>query len=68
MGTGMQTKERNKAWNWLLVLPYAAMLWVPFYNTSEPTLWGYPFFYWYQLLWVLICSGVIALVHWMTKP
>ena len=57
-----------KWYNLLLLIPFAALLWVPFYNTSEPTLWGFPFFYWYQLLWVLICSGVIALVHWMTKP
>jgi hypothetical protein len=67
-GTRMQKKGRNKAWNALLLLPYLAMLWVPFYNAAEPTLWGFPFFYWYQFLWVLICSAVIGVVHAMTKP
>jgi hypothetical protein len=37
---------------WLLLLPYIGLLWVPFYNFSEPVLFGFPFFYWYQLAWV----------------
>jgi len=37
---------------WLLLLPFAGLLWVPFYNAAEPTLFGFPFFYWYQLAWV----------------
>ncbi|MGA2551052.1 MAG: DUF3311 domain-containing protein [Burkholderiaceae bacterium] len=61
-------KERSRAWNWLLILPYLATLWVPFYNSVEPTWFGFPFFYWYQLLWVLICSAVIGVVYVMTKP
>ena len=30
----------------LLIIPFVALLWVPFYNSIEPTLWGIPFFYW----------------------
>lgn len=37
---------------WLLLLPIAGLLWVPFYNTAEPALLGFPFFYWYQLAWI----------------
>jgi len=36
----------------LLLLPFAAMLWVSFYNRAEPSLIGIPFFYWFQLLWI----------------
>ena len=42
-------------WHWsriLLLIPFVAVLWVPFYNRAEPSLAGFPFFYWYQLLWV----------------
>jgi hypothetical protein len=67
-GTTMQIKERGKVWKWLLILPYLAMLWIPSYNASDPTWMGFPFFYWYQLLWVLICSAIIAVVYAMTKP
>lgn len=47
----------------LLILPFIAMLWVSSYNTAEPMVAGIPFFYWYQLLWVLIGAALIALVY-----
>jgi hypothetical protein len=28
------------------------MLWIPSYNRTDPAPLGFPFFYWYQLLWV----------------
>jgi hypothetical protein len=40
---------------------------VPFYNKIEPVLWGFPFFYWYQLLWVLISAVLTAIVYVKTK-
>ena len=36
----------------LLLLPFVGLLWVPFYNFQEPALFGFPFFYWYQLAWI----------------
>lgn len=47
----------------LLIIPFVAMLWVPFYNRTEPTLWSFPFFYWYQLVWILISAVVIGLIY-----
>jgi uncharacterized protein DUF3311 len=41
---------------WLLLLPYIGLLWVPFYNFRDPTLFGIPFFYWYQLAWVPVAA------------
>jgi len=46
----------------LLLLPFVGLLWVPFYNFAEPSLFGFPFFYWYQLAWVPITSLLIWLV------
>jgi len=40
------------------------LLWVPFYNFVEPALWGIPFFYWYQFLWVILTSALIIWVHY----
>ena len=40
----------------LLALPIAALLWVPSYARKDPELWGFPFFYWYQMLWVIVCG------------
>ncbi|MFV2118669.1 DUF3311 domain-containing protein [Streptomyces sp. Act-28] len=44
-----------------LVAPFVAMLWVSSYARVEPTLIGIPFFYWYQMLWVLL-STVLTMV------
>lgn len=60
----MQQPTGGKKWlRWLLVLPFIAVLWVPFYNSVEPSFVGIPFFYWYQLLWVLISSVLIFIVY-----
>lgn len=45
----------------LLLLPFIGLLWVPFYNETLPELFGLPFFYWYQLLWV----PITALLTWI---
>jgi hypothetical protein len=50
-------------WNLLLLLPFIALLWVPFYNSVEPMIWGIPFFYWYQFVWVFMTAGLIILVR-----
>ena len=47
----------------LLLLPFLASLSVPLYDRLEPSLGGIPFFYWYQLLWVALASGIVALVY-----
>jgi len=41
---------------WLLILPFIGLMIVPLYNVQEPYLFGFPFFYWYQLAWVPVTS------------
>jgi len=41
----------------LLAIPIVALLWVDSYAKVEPTLAGFPFFIWYQLLWVFLCAA-----------
>ena len=53
-------------WHWLrilFVLPFVAMLWVSSYNSIQPALFGFPFFYWYQLVWVIISAAVAGIVY-----
>lgn len=47
----------------LLLVPFVGVLWVPWYNRIEPTAFGVPFFYWYQLLWIVLCGVVCSLVY-----
>lgn len=39
-----------------LIAPFVALLWVGSYTKIDPTFIGVPFFYWYQMLWVLIST------------
>lgn len=59
----IKSRSGSRLWNVLLLVPFVALLWVPFYNSIEPALWGIPFFYWYQFLWVFLTSALIILVH-----
>jgi len=61
-------EKRGVARYWprfLLVIPFLLVAWVPFYNRLEPTLGGVPFFYWYQLVAILIGAGVALTVYWL---
>ncbi len=67
----MQDRHRvsrpSRAWAYLLLLiPFIAMLWVPFYASAAPQLAGIPFFYWYQFLWVVISGVLTAIVYFVT--
>lgn len=53
-------------WYLLLLVQYALALCVPFYNSVEPQLGGFPFFYWFQLLMVLVCAILTAVVYFAT--
>jgi membrane protein implicated in regulation of membrane protease activity len=47
----------------LLAIPVIALLWVSSYARETPRLWGFPFFFWYQFLWVFICAGCTYAAH-----
>ncbi|SOD83864.1 DUF3311 domain-containing protein [Streptomyces sp. Ag109_G2-15] len=46
-----------------LVVPFVAMLWVGSYAKTDPAFIGIPFFYWYQMLWVLISTALTMLAY-----
>jgi threonine/homoserine/homoserine lactone efflux protein len=45
----------------LLIIAIVGTLWVPIYARSAPKWGDFPFFYWYQLIWV---PGV-AILSWL---
>ena len=67
MAQDADAHKASNAWLWLLLLPWIAMIWVPSYNKVEPQLFDFPFFYWYQLAWVLISAVITAVVYFKTK-
>ena len=51
----------------LLLVGIVAPLLVGTYDRVEPRLFGFPFFYWYQLLWVFLAAAVCALSFWLLR-
>ena len=58
-----KTKTNRKWWMLPLVLPYLALCFPQIYARETPALFGFPFFYWYQFLWVILTSTILALVY-----
>jgi hypothetical protein len=53
-------------WYLLLLAEFIPALWVPFYNSVEPSLIGIPFFYWFQLAVVIASAVATAVVYLAT--
>lgn len=51
----------------LLLAPFVIYLAVPSYAKIKPRLAGFPFFYWWQLLWVILTAVFIGLAYALTR-
>jgi hypothetical protein len=60
-------RSDHSHWNWLLLIPLFATLYPPLYNRIKPTLFDIPFFYWYQLMAILLSVIVTLLVFRKTR-
>jgi hypothetical protein len=66
VATAKPTRRRSR-WVLLLILPYLGLCFPRVYARSTPTLWGFPFFYWYQFAWVVAASALLGLVYLKLK-
>jgi membrane protein implicated in regulation of membrane protease activity len=63
-------RTRVGTWIVIAVVLAAALigtLWVPFYNRLTPALGDFPFFYWYQLMWVPIVAILSAIAYLLSR-
>ena len=60
-------RSDRSPWNWLLLVPIVVPLIVPLYNDTDPTWFGWPRFYWLQLVFVALGVATTALVYRMTR-
>ena len=51
----------------LLTVAIIATLWVPIYARSTPKLGPFPFFYWYQLIWVPLTADADWICYLLLK-
>ncbi len=63
MTNGNGTRKRSPFWLLLLLIPFIATLIPQFYNMTAPDFAGIPFFYWYQLLWIILTGILMGIVY-----
>ena len=60
----MGSARTRRLWTGLMLLGVVVVsLWVPLYNRTEPALAGMPFFYWFQIAWIVVGAGAVALAY-----
>ena len=51
----------------LLIIAVGGTLWVPIYARSLPKLGPFPFFYWYQFIWVPVSAVLCWICYVLLK-
>jgi len=65
------SRPRRRAYLWatlLIGVPVLALLAVPLYARTEPTLFAFPMFYWWTFVWIAALSaGIGAAFHLLER-
>lgn len=56
-------RKPGRWWLLLLLVPFVAVLWMPFYSRIEPAVASFPFFYVWQLVWIVLTSILTWVVY-----
>ena len=51
----------------LLIPPVVLPLWVPLYDKTDPKLWGFPFFYWFQFALILFSAVMTVIAYYLAR-
>ena len=60
------SRAKTTLWIVIFLALFAVTLWVPLYNRVEPRLFGVPFFYWFQFVWIIV-SAIVTGVAYLCK-
>ena len=60
-------RSDRSPWNWLLLVPIVLPLITVIYNRDNPRLFGWPFFFWFQLMFTLLAAAVTGIVFVATR-
>ena len=61
--TGKISRTKRRVWYVILFIPFFLAIWVPLYNRIEPSVFGIPFFYWFQFVLIIVAAIVTALAY-----
>jgi uncharacterized membrane protein YhaH (DUF805 family) len=62
-----EASSKRGWWYLLLLIPFVVLSAVPLFNQVEPRLFGIPFFWWFQLMWIPLSAVLTAIVYFMTE-
>jgi hypothetical protein len=51
----------------LLAIAILGTLWIPLYARTAPKLGPFPFFYWFQLIWVPLTAGLCRISYLLLR-
>jgi len=57
------SRAKRAVWYVILFIPFFVAIWVPLFNRVEPALFGIPFFYWFQFVWIIVAAVVTGLAY-----
>lgn len=57
----------KKGWLWLLLLPFIGVGWPGLYASMKPEVLGFPEFYWYPILWIVLTGLITWIVYGLTS-
>jgi dolichyl-phosphate-mannose--protein O-mannosyl transferase len=66
-GPAQPARTDRSPWNWLLLLPIVLPLITVIYNRESPHLFGWPFFFWFQVMFTLLAAAVTTIVFLATR-
>lgn len=68
MSDATQKSGWRRHWpRFLFAIPFIVVLSVPLYNRLTPELLGIPFFYWFQLGFVLVGALIVGIVYGLER-
>lgn len=57
----------HNRWNWLLLVPIVLPLLTFLYNREQPALFGFPFFFWFQMLFAPLAVLASVTVFYLSR-
>ena len=63
----VEQRTDSSPWHWLLLVPLVVVLLPQLYSKLRPTLFGIPFFYWYQMAAIAVGVTCTLLVYLRTR-
>jgi uncharacterized protein DUF3311 len=64
--TSPAPRSDRSPWNWLLIVPIVVPVVIPIFNSESPRLGGFPFFYWMQVVFIILGVTTTTVVYRMT--